>query len=411
MTESWAHWRWSTIFLVAGVFFSPYQDFRPFEILFTYSDMFFILGGFFLLLERGLNFRPFGSFTPLWYLSVGALLAGLLVSSVFKGVIDRWPVVAAQYAFAYVWLATILVTRDPKRWLAFGMAFLVGLVVMEIATFAIYFYYDENYAALTERFTHRFMTGAGRIGSFVGNPNYHAALIACTLPFLYYFVVRGLLPRWVAAVSMVVLVAALLYTASNTGLAAAVFVSVIFLAAGRIRIRPAYVAAAAVGVIAFLLSGAPLPRAFEMRVAPALTSGNIEEAGTFLGRADLIEEAWDIADETLVLGIGVDQYREVSRDKMPVHNSFLLLWTEGGLAALIGWVGIIGVLTLSSLAALRHRPFEAALGLSVVSVFCIFSIASPHMYARIWMVPVLLAVGSTFVGPVARRAPVESSSG
>lgn len=401
-------WRLSTVMLVAGAFFAAYQDFRPFEILFTYSDIFFIVGGFILLLERGINLRPFGSFSPLWFMFVGLLLTALLISSVFNGVVDRWPVVASQYAFAYLILAIILVTREPGRWRALALAFLAGIVVMEIVTFAYYFYYGGDYDKLTQLFTHRFVTGAGRVGSFVGNPNYHAALIACTLPFLYYFTAKRWVPRWLAAVTLGVLVTALVYTASNTGLAAAVLVTIIFIAAGRIRLRPAYFAAAAVAVLGFIVSGAPLPRAFEARVAPALATGNIEEAGTFLGRADLIKEAWDIADETLLLGLGVDQYREVSRDRIPVHNSYLLLWTEGGFPALIGWLGIISVLGACGIFALRQRPLDAALSLSVLSVFCIFSIASPHMYARIWMVPVLLAVGSCFVGPVNRGSPARA---
>ena len=206
-------WRLSTLCLMVGSFFAAYQEFRPFEILFTYSDLFFLLGGFILLLEHGLNLRPFGSFTPLWYLSVGIMLTALLISSVVNGVVDRWPIVASQYAFAYVVLASVIVTHDPGRWRALALAFLAGIIVMEVVTFAIYFYYDENYAALTARFTRRFMTGAGRIGSFVGNPNYHAALIACTLPFVYYFAAKRWLPLWIAALSFVILVVALLYTA------------------------------------------------------------------------------------------------------------------------------------------------------------------------------------------------------
>ncbi len=404
-------WSWSMLFLMTGVFLVGYQDVRPFEILFTYSDFFFVLGGFFLLLEHRVNLRPFGSFSPLWYFFTGLMLAALLLSSILNGAIDRYPVVAGQYAFAYIALAVILVSRDPGRWRGLALALLAGIVVMEIISFAFYFYYDGDYQALTRAFGYRFVTGAGRLGSWVGNPNYHAALVACTLPFLYYFTARRWLPLWLAAGAFGVLIMALVYTASNTGLAAAVLVTGVFAIAGRVRIRPAFVATAALGLIGFIVSGAPLPRAFEARVAPALASGNIEEAGTFVGRVDLIEEAWDIADETLLFGLGVDQYREVSRDGIPVHNSFLLLWTEGGFPALLGWIGIIGVLGFSCLVALRNRPLDAALGLSVLAVFCIFSIASPHMYARIWMAPVLLAVGACFVGPVARRESEDQTVG
>ncbi len=398
-------WRWSTLMLAAGAFFVGYQDFRPFEILFTYSDVFFTLGGFILLLEHGINLRPFGSFTTLWFLFVGMLLTALLISSALNGVIGRWPIVASQYAFAYLALAGVLIPRDPARWRALALAFLAGIVAMEIITFAYYFYYNGDYGELTRIFSRRFLSGSGRLGAFVGDSNYHAALVASTLPFLYFFTAKRWIPRWAAAIALGILGAALVYTASNTGLAAAALASIVFVAAGRIRLRPAYFAAAAVAVLGFILSGSPLPRAFEARVAPALATGNIEEAGTFLGRADLMKEAWDIADGTMLLGLGVDQYREASRDSAPVHNSFLLLWTEGGFPALVGWVGIISVLGACSVVALRRRPLDAALGLAVLSIFCIFSMASPHMYARIWMTPVLLAIGSCFVRPVLRKVP------
>jgi O-antigen ligase len=104
-----------------------------------------------------------------------------------------------------------------------------------------------------------------------------------------------------------------------------------------------------------------------------------------------------MVEGTTFVGIGVDQYREVSADKAPVHNIYLLLWAEGGLFALAGWVALLVILAMGALAARRTDKLAAALGLSVLSTFIIFSNAAPHMYARMWVVPLLLAMSPAFV--------------
>ncbi len=397
-------WNLSTAFIILGAFLAAYQQFRPFDILLTYSDVLFVLGGIMLLLGKGLHLRPFGTFTSAWFLFAALLLVALFASSMINGSVDRWLIVSAQYFFAYVFLSMVLVGDDNARWRTVTLAFLAGVVVMEVATFFIYHYYEGSYSALRSRFGPGFSTGSGRIGSFVGNPNYHAALISCTLPFLYYFGVKRTIPPVVFLLGLGILIAAIVFSASNTGLAAAVLVTSVFVIAGRIRITLLRAGFAAAAFGAFVLAGAPLPKAFEARVAPALATGNIEEAGTFLGRRDLMLEAWEFADKTFLIGLGVDQYKEESRHQTPVHNSFLLLWNEGGFLALVAWIGLIGVMGVSAAAALRERPIEAALGLSVLSAFVMFSLASPHMYARIWTVPMLLALGASFASR-ARRLP------
>src|SRR3546814_14727504 len=76
----------------------------------------------------------------------------------------------------------------------------------------------------------------------------------------------------------------------------------------------------------------------------------MSQAGTFTGRMDLILEAWEIVEDTMFVGIGVDQYRVVSPTQVPVHNMYLLLWAEGGLLALLGWMLL---LTLAGVSVVR----------------------------------------------------------
>ena len=71
---------------------------------------------------------------------------------------------------------------------------------------------------------------------------------------------------------------------------------------------------------------------------------------------------------------------------------FLLLWAEGGLLSLLGWIVMLAVLFATAAKAFSADRIATALTLSVASTFVIASMASPHMYARLWAVPVLLAV-------------------
>src|SRR3546814_10127576 len=61
-------------------------------------------------------------------------------------------------------------------------------------------------------------------------------------------------------------------------------------------------------------------------------------------RAKLISDAWALSEHTIFAGLGVDRFRVWHPSGQPVHNMYLLILTEGGVAALIGWLIIILVL-------------------------------------------------------------------
>lgn len=106
----------------------------------------------------------------------------------------------------------------------------------------------------------------------------------------------------------------------------------------------------------------------------------------------LIEDAWQRVGDHMWLGVGVDQDRVVSQERAPVHNMYLLLWVEGGFVALLGWLAMMAAALAIVLAAFYRDRLSGALGLTVLMSFLVFSAASPHMYARLWAVPVLLAL-------------------
>jgi hypothetical protein len=60
---------------------------------------------------------------------------------------------------------------------------------------------------------------------------------------------------------------------------------------------------------------------------------------------------------------------------------------------MLGWIGMMSILVMIPLVVLRQNRRSAALCLSVITVFLINTMAFPHMYARLWAVPILIAIG------------------
>ena len=110
-----------------------------------------------------------------------------------------------------------------------------------------------------------------------------------------------------------------------------------------------------------------------------------------------MEEAIEVISEEriLIVGLGADQFRERSVQEAPVHNLYLLLWVEGGLLAVAGWVMFSGVGVLLWFAIRRAGGDKYALAAvaTTVVVFLTIAMFNAHMYARYWTAPVFLCFG------------------
>ncbi len=412
MASDNAFYRLSVPVAAMAVFFPSFQVVRPADILFTLSDALYIVAGALLIFGGGLRLRPFGGLSPAWYVAFSMMLFGLLVGSLVNGSAPRWLPVAAQYAFSFIFLPMLLLDQGRAKWLLLAKAYVAGTVMLELGAYIVYFITDGSYEAMAA-LHHNFWSGAGRLGSFVGNPNSNAAIIGMTIPFLLYLRRKDLISTLTVLAALAVLIPALLFTASTGGLIGTVLGVFVFAVVGGLGISRKYAVIGLIGLTGLFLLDVPLPKAFERRIAPAIESGDISEAGTFADRYDLMVDAWRMTGETSLIGLGVDQFREVSHHQAPVHNSHLLLWTEGGLTALIGWLAMLSILFLGGAHAfLQGRREAAGLSLSVFAVFALFSMSSAHMYSRAWMTPVLLAMAPVFAPAVRRREdlpPMESS--
>lgn len=149
-----------------------------------------------------------------------------------------------------------------------------------------------------------------------------------------------------------------------------------------------------------------LPEVFERRVMQAFESGSLDRAGTYEDRMALNIEATEWLDDSLLLGIGADQYRERSKYGEPVHNQYLIVWIEGGTVALLGWLFILGTIYIVGVRGyqLPNGTPAAAAVLSVTTILAIVAITNPHIYARSYVVPVLAAMGLVLAARASRHA-------
>lgn len=358
----------------------------------TISDLALITCLGILLMRGNLNLLPFGKLTNLWFIGLVLMLGALFVSSLVSGDPSRWFVVGGQYIFGYLFLPMMLASND-KVWIRrYLVCFVLGVAVSQVigVTASFFFTFDDT----QELMGWDFLTGTGRVGAFSGNANSNGAMVGFALPILVNAVHHRTISIKLAVPCAVALIWGLLASASFTGFSAAMLALVIVhLVANPLKFLK-FGLPLAILFGSYVAADLPLPTAFQNRVASALESGNLDEAGTYVGRANLNAEAWAIADDTILIGLGVDGFRKASSHGAPVHNFPLIVLTEGGFVALTGLLVLIATLLTASLQAVRVERHDGAMALAVLTIYGAFAIATPHMYLRLWIGPVILALAA-----------------
>ncbi|WP_245364305.1 O-antigen ligase family protein [Sinorhizobium americanum] len=378
-----------------GVFLAPYATLRFSELFFTLSDFFFCLSLFLLFITGRIWSKPLGEATPLWLIAFTLLFVGLMVGSLLHNSPERGLIVTAQYMFAYVFLMFILIRDEPQVAYHLAAIFLVSMILIDIH--GIITFYTVGYVPGGGKGV---VTGGRRLATLLRNPNLAAAMNALTLPIPLFLWATGRIKSYAALPVIAIFLCTVILTSSNSGL----FVTLLclalftaFLSTPKLLLRLAIAGGILVAVVAGFGSKDLLPKTFQTRVLGALSSGDISEAGTFVSRAALIEEAFQtISDQQIAfVGLGADQFRERSVQTAPVHNLYLLLWVEGGLLALLGWIMFSAVGLLHGFTLRRAGGDKKALAAmtTTIVVFLTIALFNPHMYARYWTIPLFLCCG------------------
>ncbi|KGJ09523.1 O-antigen ligase family protein [Paracoccus sphaerophysae] len=376
--------------VAAAVFVSPMNYLRASFAYVTLGDLFTVLALGAMMLGHGLPLRPFGALTRAWYGCVLMLTGGLVLGSALRGDLVSGLIVASQYLFSLLVLPMVLMQRPRAEVLLLIKVFVLGMVfVMAHGIWVIEF--DPGDA--------RFVTPSGRLATLVERENAAASLAALAITFaLWLYFIREL-----GIVLLLCLLAplgyGLLLTGSNTGFfltAIGVVALVALSGSGRIMLGMLAMLAG----LAFVILGWGelfLPDIFLKRVFGALSTGNMDEAGTFSDRMFLIREAYDLTRHTIIVGLGADQYRLISAHGAPVHNTYLLLLAEGGLLSLTGHVGLIILGLMMGWAAMvsRRGRWFGVLTVTIVVLLALVQNGLAHFYARFWAVPWCLALAAS----------------
>lgn len=389
--------------LYVAIFFSAYNVLRVGTINLTLSDLAFLFALVILAMIGRVNMMPFRSATPFWLIGLALMLSGLFISTMVNGDPTRWLIVAAQYIVAFLLIPLVLMGQERSFTKRLIVAFVAGAAVSQaigiVSTFL--FTFRDTVGLLGTGF----ITGSGRLGAMSGQPNSNGAVIAFAFPMLIYALHNRLMPKLAGIACAFLLVWGLLLSASFTGFAAsviAVFISLLI--TGLRHLVRAALGVAIAGAL-FVASGAPLPKAFQERVGGAVTSGDLDQAGTFTDRSELAQEAWAYAEDTMLIGMGVDRYREVSDHGAPVHVLHLLIWTEGGGPAFAGLLILLFLMVILASGKAREARQESAMALAVVVVFLIYTMSTPHMYSRLWVMPIMLGLSTIYAMRSANPAP------
>jgi len=394
----------AAILMMLGAFLVGYQAFRFGGLNFTFSDMAFSLA-FAVSLARGqITATPFGSMTPFWLLALTLILTGLMIGTILHGDMFRWAVISLQYLLGYL-LFPIMLMKQPE-WFARRLVctFILGMVVME--AFGIAISLTMTHAEASQFFTNEFVAGNGRMSSFATEPNWNGELIAFTGPLTLYALSKRLIPLWAFVVAIGILLWGLLLSASFTGFTAfSIGMAITLLFVGIRKLFAVLILVSLAGAI-FVASGAPLPTIFEERVGGALSEGSLENAGTYEGRVVLVKQAWNTAEDTLIIGLGVEGFRQTNDIKQPVHNLPLLMLVDGGLMAFTGFILLIALMLIMPLRKMTTARLEAGAVFAVATVFIIYTQALPHMFSRLNIVPPMLALMLLYARPglLTRRA-------
>ena len=369
-----------------AIFLAPMRWFRLSEFFFTLSDLVFCVSLGLLFAGRGLPRTPVGPMTPLWLTAFALLAAGLLGSSLLQGSPVRGLIVTGQYAFAWMLLCFVLVDREPATLRLFLKTFVASIIVAEALGIAAYLSGFDP--------TGRMVSGNRRLMSFLEDPNANANMIGITLPIVLYLWLSRLLSGWVVTFALPVLVTALILTSSVGGIAIACLGTGLFLVMTmNLRTLAKLAVPALVALGAIVVWGTDyLPKTFQKRVLSALESGQLDQAGTADARLALMREAAGMIDASPLIGVGADQFRVVSALGDPVHNAYLIVWAEGGLMALVGWLLLLATVFIMALAAYQatRRRLTLAATTSMATVFSLIAVNNAHMYSRMWVVPLCL---------------------
>jgi len=240
-----------------------------------------------------------------------------------------------------------------------------------------------------------FISNKRRLESFFENPNAMAKIIALSLPiFIYLFSSNNKYKyKSFIIISMVIMVWGLISTASYGGIISCLLGVLIYgiLSDNKLKTILVYMF-----ITTIFLSTAlyfKYPDTFIDRVVNNILykSG---EYGSMNYKIELFRIAIDWVLANPLVGIGPGGFSVNAGLSTTIHNSYLLLWVEGGILAIVGLVYIFYKLIKTILNQQNITQNELALAITVIIIFMINAGTNTHLYQRYLYIPLFISVNN-----------------
>lgn len=284
--------------------------------------------------------EPSAGWVLAWLGSGVLICAGLMLSDIAQGnTLYEVMRITGQYAWAYVAIPALLLTQNLRTIYHALIGISVGLFISVGTGLALSILAPSVYQSMTA--TGIFVV-EDRVGAFLG-PNAQAKMIAVMLPFVLWQVAMRTPPQWFWRLWLLLALGGLVGAASFAGLFSAVvatFGSLLILRRYFLRINMVFALAA---IALYSLLSLLMPWWIESgfgaaieRISKPLESGALEDISSYNIRVWLMQEAWEQVRQSPWIGLGSGKYQAHSAFQIPVHNTYLLLWREGGILSLLG---------------------------------------------------------------------------
>lgn len=396
------------ILVILACFLLPFPSLGIIGTPVTASDLLLMLAGILVLLRSAsVNFY-LGKSTGwiLWWVFASVLIiAGLLLSDMLRGnTLDNLLRITGQYFWAYLLIPLLLLSQPTKTLQTALFALLLGVLISVglgagLALVAPGLYQQTIAAGL--------FVIEDRVGAFLG-PNAQAKLITFLLPFVFLQIALRAHPQWFWWAWVIIAGVGLVGAASFAGLISAtvaIFGSLFILGKyfAKFTLHLSIVSMFLYAAIMFLAptwSDGNFEASLD-RLRQPLEMGSVEGISSYGVRMMLMVEAWEQIQRSPFIGLGPGKYSDYSAFQIKVHNTYLLLWAEGGILSFLGIAGFGSIPIFFAFylwyQQRRHPRFRDAsmfLGcyLLMVVIFMINIFSNTNSFTRYTVVPVLLTM-------------------
>lgn len=381
-----------------AVFLMPFYSLKI-SILHV-SDLFIILSFFVLLIHKLKNkdFKNIKLANAQYYIyiiiiGVFFFFSPILISDLFNQNINEKTISNSLQYFLIIVVFTVLLSNcSAEKILSLLKAYIFGFSLVIALGVFLKVFIPSIYLDLMEA---GIFIGFERMGSFTGPTGLAKIISILFIIALFLYITKKI--KFLTLIIMYTLFFLGLFHASSFGGTLSSIISftvVLIVIAKNKSIKPIKkIAGGIIGLgIIFLiflnLSDLNIREStFFQRIIQNLQSFNLDQAGSFEIKSYLIETSFTILKDNWLIGIGSGQFIEETIYEQNVHNTFLILWVEYGILPLLGFLGIILLMTV--VYNFRCNSNKLLFN-TIIVVFVINSITNTHFYPRFIFLPLLL---------------------